>query len=185
MPRPAGLAARGRPGNQGGPDVLPGGPRRPGQAQAHDPAAVYPGNGGSHDGLGGPGRCRDREQPSPALPSCALARVRRSGVLSGRPASGRPPSGPSGAKPPWPRRLAFPASATVALIAWERSLKLPSHRDPLVGMALQPHHVLARQPFAWASDRDRAKCRPAGPAEGRAHRCAEPQSQWLSLRRRL
>ena len=43
------------------------------------------------------------------------------------------------------------AGATLALIAWEGSLTLPSHRDRLVGMALQPHHLLARQPFAWAS----------------------------------
>ena len=43
------------------------------------------------------------------------------------------------------------AGATLALIAWEGSLTLPSHRDRLVGMALQHHHLLARQPFAWAS----------------------------------
>ena len=42
-------------------------------------------------------------------------------------------------------------SATLALAAWERSLKLPSDLDPLVRMAVQHHHLLALQPFGWAS----------------------------------
>jgi len=42
-------------------------------------------------------------------------------------------------------------TATLALAAWQRSLKLPSDLDPLVRMAVQHHHLLALQPFDWAS----------------------------------
>jgi hypothetical protein len=43
------------------------------------------------------------------------------------------------------------AGAILALAAWEGRLKLPSQLDPLIGMAVQHPHLLARQPFACAS----------------------------------
>jgi hypothetical protein len=53
------------------------------------------------------------------------------------------------------RRAGSPStgSATLALAAWERSLKRPSDFDPRVGMAVQHHHSLVLQPFGWASGR--------------------------------